>query len=422
MSEMFVLPYQAIIDDNTEEPELIAGGALYFYDPGTTTARTVYSDSALTTAHSQPVEADSAGRFPPIYLPVGDFKVVLKDDVGGNTIWTADNVPGKAADADDLTTALPDTPVLSKVANYTVLAADIGSVINCNPTSASFTITLLSAVTATDGQRITLRHVGTANQVLIVTASSQTISKSNTGVTTTAFSLTDYGESVTLVSDGANWHVVSHVPGLIHPTTGVIVIIDRITAAPGSPVNGGRYLVTASYSTFETHDIIEYTGQTGTYIEYTPATDCGWIAYVQDEDINYQFRGSAWVPWWAVQADQETGTSLLLGVTPGVQHFHDSACKVWAITDVAGGIQDSYNVTSIADTGTGQMTATIATDFSSANFCALASPQTSAVNSGGIATISSQAAGSVVVSTYNISGPALSDPTARFNVAAFGDI
>ena len=421
MSEMFVLPYQAIIDDNTEEPELIAGGALYFYDPGTTTARTVYSDSALTTAHSQPVEADSAGRFPPIYLPVGDFKVVLKDDVGGNTIWTADNVPGKAADADDLTTALPDTPVLSKVANYTVLAADIGSVINCNPTSASFTITLLSAVTATDGQRITLRHVGTANQVLIVTASSQTISKSNTGVTTTAFSLTDYGESVTLVSDGANWHVVSHVPGLIHPTTGVIVIIDRITAAPGSPVNGGRYLVTASYSTFETHDIIEYTGQTATYIEYSPATDCGWLAYVQDEDETYQFQGSAWAQLItnpATQAIQETGTSLLKAVVPGVQHYHASACKVWVDAAINGTINLSYNVTSLTDVGTGVVTVTIATDFSGSSYASLATPLTGAAVS---ASMSSKAAGAATVNTINTTTGAATDPTTH-SFAAFGDL
>lgn len=45
----------------------IPGGLLYTYAPGTTTPRTVYTDSALSVAASNPVVADASGTFPPLY-------------------------------------------------------------------------------------------------------------------------------------------------------------------------------------------------------------------------------------------------------------------------------------------------------------------------------------------------------------------
>ena len=38
---------------------------------------------------------------------------------------------------------------------------------------------------------------------------------------------------------------------------------------------------------------MEYDGLSG-YIQYTPTANCGWIAYVIDEDINVQYRASSW--------------------------------------------------------------------------------------------------------------------------------
>lgn len=419
MTALFTLPYQTLINSNTESPQLISGGALYFYEAGTTTDLTVYSDADLSVPHSQPVEADSSGRFPPIYLPVGDFKVVLKDDVGGSTIWTADEVPGTPEETAALTAARPITPVVAKVGDYTIKSSDLGSVINCNPTGATFTITLISAVTATDSKRITLRHVGTANYVKVVTSSAQTITRPSTGVTTTAFALTGYGQSVTLVSDGANWHVTEEVGPLIGATTGVIVIEDRITSAPGAPNPGDRYIVTSAYSTFEVGDIIEYTGQTGDYIEYTPPTDCGWIAYVKDEDESYQFQGTAWaqlVTAAALQTDQETATSVLKAVTPGRQQFHPSAAKCWIDATNAGTINANYNISSIGDNGTGTIGINIGTDFSSSAYsCVGATTNSSAA----ICFFSSKSSGSITLSTSNVT-PTLIDVTGS-NMACFGD-
>ena len=122
---------------------------------------------------------------------------------------------------------------------------------------------MISAVTATNGKGVTLRHVGTANTIGIVTVSSQTITSPTTGVTTTAFELIGYGESVTLKSNGTNWHVTRYVPPLLRPNTpGVIAIADRVTSAPASSP-GTRYIVATAFSTFEQHDIIEDNGQGG---------------------------------------------------------------------------------------------------------------------------------------------------------------
>jgi hypothetical protein len=55
-----------------------AGCQLNFYLTGTTTPANVYQDGALTTPYAQPITADSAGRFSPIYLsPSTIYKVVL---------------------------------------------------------------------------------------------------------------------------------------------------------------------------------------------------------------------------------------------------------------------------------------------------------------------------------------------------------
>jgi len=73
----------------------------------------------------------------------------------------------------------------------------------------------------------------------------------------------------------------------------------------------------------------------------------------------------------ASQAEMEAGTSNTVVVTPGRLGFHPAAAKFWCNASIAGTATASYNVTSIGDTGTGIMTVTIATDFSSASYCVL---------------------------------------------------
>jgi hypothetical protein len=76
------------------------GAKAYFYDSGTTTDRSVYTDGALTTRHSQPVLADAQGRFPAVYVTVGQyrFRVVTAQDVSIGVDF--DEVTGGVAEVD----------------------------------------------------------------------------------------------------------------------------------------------------------------------------------------------------------------------------------------------------------------------------------------------------------------------------------
>ncbi|HEM47557.1 MAG TPA: hypothetical protein ENO23_11000, partial [Alphaproteobacteria bacterium] len=95
----------------------LAGAHLHFYESGTTTPANVYSDSALTVPATNPVVADSAGRFGDIFLQAIDYKVVLADS-GGATVWTADPVSGTLdASGDDF------APSQQSPADMTVLVA-----------------------------------------------------------------------------------------------------------------------------------------------------------------------------------------------------------------------------------------------------------------------------------------------------------
>lgn len=67
-----------------------SGAKAYFYLTGTTTATDTYTESTLTTPHTNPVIADATGTFAPIYLDSGiTYKIVFKDsdDV---TLYTVD--------------------------------------------------------------------------------------------------------------------------------------------------------------------------------------------------------------------------------------------------------------------------------------------------------------------------------------------
>lgn len=119
----------------------------------------------------------------------------------------------------------------------------------------------------------------------------------------------------------------------------------------------------------------------------------------------------------ATQAEQETGSSTSVYVSPGRQHFHPSALKLWGVCGVAGDLDSpSYNITSIGDTGAGRATVTIDTDFPSALYPVVAGFQ----NASSLHVYSlSHAQGSFVVGAQINSGAA-TDPV-KYEFMAAGD-
>lgn len=116
----------------------------------------------------------------------------------------------------------------------------------------------------------------------------------------------------------------------------------------------------------------------------------------------------------ATQTLMEAAADNLTMTTPATINWHPGAAKAWIKCDNAGAIQASHNITSITDTGTGVVTVTIATDFSSINYCI------SGCTSGYTITIgSTPAAGSFVANCKDYGGVAAEAD--YYFIACFGD-
>lgn len=195
-------PIQRVFDDNGLP---LAGAKLRFYNPGTTTPRVVYTDSALTIAHAQPVLSDAAGFFPRVFVGAGAYKRTLhgptdvalsaEDNIdpglgsgtsvlgllvseGPATVRSALGVPSTAV-TDGLDTRVTnlesvlDVPLLAPAVTDTYAA--IYTPIFTADETHSVTLTgpvTINAPTVTDGQHITLilRQDGTGGRTAVFNA------------------------------------------------------------------------------------------------------------------------------------------------------------------------------------------------------------------------------------------------------------
>lgn len=156
---------------------IIASGArAFWYSAGTSTPVTVYTDSALSVAHANPVVADSTGVFAAVYAPAGTYKVVIKQSVadGGATLYEVDNFEVTET---DLSIAFP-TAV--KTANFTVAAADRAKVFLCDASGAPGTNIICTADSATlgDGFPFSVINSAATGTITIQGTGGQTINGS----------------------------------------------------------------------------------------------------------------------------------------------------------------------------------------------------------------------------------------------------
>jgi hypothetical protein len=70
----------------------LSGARLFLFDGGTSTPRIGYRDSSLTSAHPNPILADSAGRLPLVYLDDGFYRHRLTTR-SGTLIFDDDGLP-----------------------------------------------------------------------------------------------------------------------------------------------------------------------------------------------------------------------------------------------------------------------------------------------------------------------------------------
>lgn len=224
-----------------------------------------------------------------------------------------------------------------------------------------------------------------------------------------AFAATTSAELAGIISDetGSGSLVFASTPTLVTPVLGAatgtsltlssFIDITEI-ASPASPASDHLRLF-AKDVTGATHLFTR--DSAGTEVDITAAGGGGAAA--------------------ATQAEQETGSSTSVFVSPGRQQFHPSAVKFWGFVTYTTGtptLQTNYNITSITDTAVGKLTVTIATDFSSANWAGFVVSET-ATNDDAFDYNINRAAGSVEFRHTESSGT-FADP-ANIGFGGLGD-
>lgn len=241
----------------------LSGAKAYFFESGTSTPVTVYSDAALSVAHPSPLVADSSGVFAPVFYGDASAVKVRVDTSGDVEVYTTDpvrRVTGEGAAAASVsfapTTEIPVNTVqaaiervqanasitfnvIEKTAGYTVVAADKTKLIRC---TAALTLTMTAAATLGDGFFFAVEADGGAVTI--------------TGVG----SLAD-GEWGLIWCDGSNFFL-NKSPGPLEQTdwnTGTSTVEAKISPAKlQAKLENGFYRATAQASTSGT--AIDFTG------------------------------------------------------------------------------------------------------------------------------------------------------------------
>lgn len=92
MAQLFETSLQPAIDQNGR---IASGAKMAFYLSGSSTLASTFADQSQLVPHTNPVVADNAGRFPPVFLdPNSDYRVTLTESDGQTTLWEADPVRG----------------------------------------------------------------------------------------------------------------------------------------------------------------------------------------------------------------------------------------------------------------------------------------------------------------------------------------
>jgi hypothetical protein len=144
------------------------------------------------------------------------------------------------------------------------------------------------------------------------------------------------------------------------------------------------------------------------------------VSYAQTNDANTGMYFPATDEVGLAAGGVAVLTSTATVVTVPVTLKASTTAKCWAYVTVSGGtptLQTSENITSITDTDVGQLTITIATDFSSVNWVSVNT--CSGTDAVGTVSFASKAAGSHLLAARDIDTHALVDPTS-YNFVGFG--
>jgi microcystin-dependent protein len=206
-NSVLVLPLGFRVTDSSGDP--VSGAQIRFFEAGTTTPKTVYSDETLSTSLGSivytrsdgfPVSAQNGSTTVGIYIGTGLYKMDILDADSVTILPAKDNVQGAVAVTDAGTPVLT-TPVLTETGTISVDATFNGKLVRGNTSGGSVTANLAAAATLGDGWTAKFVKSAAANTLNITPAGADTIN----GLANVA--LKDQFDFVELHCDGAAFYV-----------------------------------------------------------------------------------------------------------------------------------------------------------------------------------------------------------------------
>jgi hypothetical protein len=374
MANLDFISNQALVDASGTP---YAGAKVYYYETGTTTPKAVYSNAGLTSAHSQPVVADSNGVVPPVYLLAGRYKRVV-------TTSADVNLSQYAVDPLDASTQL--------IASASAPAATYAFLRYHNTTDGNvYRRNAANSAWINEGPVNSLISGATVSEVLTGTATDKAVTPDAVAGLWQRGTDIASASTLSLPAGGGGVFNVTGTTGItgISSAQGGRSIKLRFAGALTLTHNGTSFILPGSAN------ITTVAGDTAEFINDAASDVSGsnWRCF------NYETSDGRILPTaaaFATQAQQETASSTAVAVSPGRQQFHPSAPKAWVSfvargTDGAATISSSYNVTSVTRSGAGTYIVTFTTAMSSATYCVVGTAQTTIgsnilVTSGSLAT------------------------------------
>jgi len=363
MAQMFWLSGQTLVN-GSGTPYALAKA--WFFESGTTTPKATYSNAGLSSANANPVVADSDGRFGPIYLVAGRYKVVLTD---ANDVQIGDDLDPVDGVLSLIQSASAPSPTYAFMRYHNT---SDGNVYRRNSANSAW---------INEGPVDGLGNAASVTQQLAGTA-------------TDAFSTPD--SVAALWQRGAD---IASASTLSLPAAGGGVFnVTGTTGITGiSSAQGGRCIkVRFAAALTITHNatsmilpgaanITTVAGDTAEFINEAAADVAGsnWRCTRYNRSSGSPLNLTDYT---ATQAQIETGTSTAVFASVGNMKYHDGVAKAWLTGNYNGGgtpspALDSYNLSSVGDTGVGIMTVNFTTSFSSANYAQSGMCQRSVTNS-----------------------------------------
>ena len=379
-----------------------ASGTVETYITGTSTGKNTYSDQAATTDEATSFTLDAGGSAERYFLTDQAYRLIIKDS-GGTTLYTIDDY-------------IPITNFVQLDGNLDVNGNSIVSSSNGD-----------IAITPNGTGDVVLDGLkwpqadGTTGQVLKTDGSAQlswvalttdivgdTTPQLGGDLDTNSYDI-QFDDTKGLRDDADNEQLLfSKTASAVNylNITNAATSNAPTLAAAGSDTNIDLTL-TPKGSGNVTISGLKYPTSDGTANQLMKTDGSGNLSF---DDAPFST---------ASQAQMESASSTSVFVTPGVAKHHPGVAKGWCLFDVSASVDASYNVDSITDNGAGDWTVNWDTDFSSANFSAVATADRSTDTM--ILNVNTQAAGTTEIHSYNDAGTATETGLDKINVVAHGD-